>query len=395
MSEAWIEAWLDQQAFERFEVTPAGQTRYRASYLAKIQDQGGVRLERRPLSDADRKRIEDEIEGAYEVGYPPDVISPPVSLAALNSVSPATIVTNDTRDLLLTGTLFEDGFVAFVEGAALPTTFVSATQLTAPYRTSGLTRTVPVKVKDNAGRWTNTITLDVFDWSPMLVPGLQEWWDANDPTTFTFSSGAEVSEWAARFGPTAMPQPTLTFQPTRASLALNRGASVSFGNGDILGSWGTGYTWDPATEVLDVFVVTARTTTGTGGGATCVYFYSDHAALNHHGFQPGVGYRNSSYSDIASPAFAVDNAWHLFEWTARPGGGITLKRSQIDSTFTAYSGAYAPATSHWLWFSDSDGSVYNTDHANVEVLIYVTPTGVSDPERAAIVDWIAKKWAVT
>ena len=74
----------------------------------------------------------------YDESYPPSIYAPPVPPTVpdptIVSLSPSTAVAGSGSTVItVTGTNFLAGSVVEADQAALPTTFVSATSLTAPY----------------------------------------------------------------------------------------------------------------------------------------------------------------------------------------------------------------------------------------------------------------------
>jgi hypothetical protein len=71
--------------------------------------------------------------------------------------------------------------------------------------------------------------------SPLDLPSLVGWWDADDATTFTFSSGTSVSQWNDKSGNNYhLAQGTAGEQPTRSGTVNGRSSVVFDGTDDFL-----------------------------------------------------------------------------------------------------------------------------------------------------------------
>lgn len=315
---------------------------------------------------------------------------------ALVSIAPPWAVATNEKTFTITGTGFGATTTVYVDGIAVPTTVVSATQATVTYRGTA-DGPVDVTAQNGGSVPSNALVLQVDAFDPTTVPGLATWIDPDDPTTYIYSAGLEISQWNARFGTAQLPQTVITKQPQVVPVGLDGSAYVYAGPTETLGTWGppASYDWDTATEVLEVFVVSQRVATNTGGGGNTYYYYDDFAILSHHNFQPGVGYRTASWNEYASAILGVDNAWHLVEWTVQPGvppSIIKLVRSGVDSGFTSYGGSYTPALTHFLWIADQTDAAYNNAASHADILIFATPAGVAAPDRRRILDWLTAKW---
>jgi hypothetical protein len=88
---------------------------------------------------------------------------PPPVTPVLSSLTPSTAVAGSgPLTLQVAGSDFADGDVIHVNGAASPTTFVSATELTTPVDlTAAVAGDVPVSVQSAAGQGSNALTFTV------------------------------------------------------------------------------------------------------------------------------------------------------------------------------------------------------------------------------------------
>lgn len=91
-------------------------------------------------------------------------------------------------------------------------------------------------------------------WTPADLPNLALWLDASDASTFTYSTGVQVSQWNDKSGNNRhFTQPTSGNQPLRGPVTVNSLIGVSFDGTD---DWMTaGDTLDLGTNSLTFYVV--------------------------------------------------------------------------------------------------------------------------------------------
>lgn len=95
-------------------------------------------------------------------------------------------------------------------------------------------------------------------WTPAAL-SLHAWWDADDASTFTFSSGSSVSEWRDKSGNAYhLSQAVADLQPTRSGTIGGNDAVVFDGGNDVLSSTSVTAPTAPVTMLL-----VARCTSGT------------------------------------------------------------------------------------------------------------------------------------
>ena len=93
------------------------------------------------------------------------------------------------------------------------------------------------------------------------VAGSSLWLDADDATTFTYSSGSVVSQWNDKSGNSRnFSQSTVGNQPSRATNIQNGKAAVQFGSGGTKWLSKTAFGW--AASNFTVFLVTKATSSG-------------------------------------------------------------------------------------------------------------------------------------
>jgi hypothetical protein len=147
----------------------------------------------------------------------------------VSAIPPPTVTTlapdssnlSTTTTVVVTGTNYTSASVVHADGVALPTTYTSATSLSAQYTSPATVGEVAFTVHDGP-RVSNAVTFTVEDvFTPDKVPGLVAWWDATDEATFTYSADAEISEWANKLGGWPFTQSVITQQPARYTAGQN------------------------------------------------------------------------------------------------------------------------------------------------------------------------------
>ena len=113
---------------------------------------------------------------------------------------------------------------------------------------------------------------------PSLLSGVVAWWDADDASTFTFSSGTVVQEWRSRVGSYTLTQATTANRPTRSG-SVNGKASVVFdGTNDSLSV--ANFDMTPGGQKLSIWAVFSA----TGGSNQIVAEHSANYNLNTGAF---------------------------------------------------------------------------------------------------------------
>lgn len=217
--------------------------------------------------------------------------------------------------------------------------------------------------------------------APIPTTGLVGWWDADDATTFTYSSGTVVSEWRDKSGGGHhLGQGTVGNQPSRNG-TQNGHPTVTFnGTSHSL----TTPSW-AMTKPVNVFVV-ARDTTGTESTQRTLFMpYQDGRIYSTSGGNGEVAtYQGSTmtagawgashrlvaavFNDTASK-LAVDGA----AYTTGAGGGILFSSGNT----TALGRHNATATEFW------QGDV-------AELLVYGRE--LSTVERQQVETYLHTKW---
>lgn len=242
-------------------------------------------------------------------------------------------------------------------------------------------------------------------WTPADLADLALWLDGDDDSTFTYSSGTLVSQWADKSGNGYhATQGTSANQASRSATVNGRGALWFDGTDD----WMTlGDVLDLGTADLEVFVVAKRT--NTGGGVIGKYKVSpaDGSWLVH--IDTGSSAMKwSSVLDagavaVATQAAAVNLDTHLVSAAFdRTDGQL---RQRID-------GVAAPATVNFT--SDSASNRNTTTSAYIGALrnsadsgfqagyyfggyiceIVVVASSLSTGDRDSLEQYLARKWQV-
>jgi hypothetical protein len=126
-------------------------------------------------------------------------------------------------------------------------------------------------------------------WTPADLASLYAWYDASDAATFTFSSGAIVSQWADKKGTRHLTNPTTAEQPNRSG-TMNGLPVVTFDGGDdrlMVQSWAA-----TVAQPLTVYVVAKYTKTGSHQALINVAFQFEtkRSSNENHEFYAGSTY---------------------------------------------------------------------------------------------------------
>jgi hypothetical protein len=166
-------------------------------------------------------------------------------------------------------------------------------------------------------------------WSPASIGSLYAWYDASDTASFTFSSGAIVSQWADKKGTRHLTNPTTAEQPNRSG-TMNGLPVVTFDGGDdrlMVQSWSS-----IVAQPLTVYVVAKYTKTGAHQALINVAFNFEtkRSSDDTHQF-----YAGSTYTSNA----VTSNAGHVFG--AVYGSAVNQQRidgTQVGTTNTGTNG---------------------------------------------------------
>lgn len=160
--------------------------------------------------------------------------------------------------------------------------------------------------------------------SSIPTSGLLGWWDADDATTFTYSSSTVVSQWRDKSGNNHhLGQSTTSAQPNRNGTQNSRTTVVFDGSDDTLGT-ATG----PISTVVDnmtMFAVCRRT---AGSTTVSVPFYNGNTGADGYGIAVRANSGNVGFLRGAL-------AWHSSS-TADPGIHGVYALTRTSGTWTVH-----------------------------------------------------------
>lgn len=261
--------------------------------------------------------------------------------------------------------------------------------------------------------YKNGWSIDTPPFVPTAVPGLQLWLDAADDSTFTYSSGAIVSQWNDKSGnANHAAQATVADQPSRSG-TINAKSSVVFAN-DLLAAItpASAWTFMHNGTLHTVFLVGIASTVGvsafpaflgttpdfsTGPGMDVLVTKAS-TGIRHGVTAAGVdvGVVNNG-SPVA--AFTLDSA-RLVEIQADPANATAALRSSLGiaaSTYTNNTNTAAPSAAtagNSLMIGGRSPTDVTTRLSGeiAEVLIY--NRALTAPERMQVRNYLQNKWAV-
>ena len=203
---------------------------------------------------------------------------------------------------------------------------------------------------------------------PLSISGLQFWIDSDDASTFTYSSGTEVSQWNDKSGNARhVSQANASLQPSR-STTRNSLSTVAFvdANGDILSTASV-----TITQPMTIFGVIRYTNVNTGA----------HTIISGSGLSI---YTNldlwKMYGGAEINAGSDDANWHYMTWVANGASSSIRKDGVTGVSGNAGTGGFASPIDIG---ADWDGDM-------AEMLIYNTALGTTD--RDAVESYLATKW---
>ena len=228
---------------------------------------------------------------------------------------------------------------------------------------------------------TATATVTCTDTSSAFPSGAVGWFDASDASTFTYSSGAVVSQWRDKSGAGKhMVQATVGAQPIRSGTQNGKATVVFDGVDDVLMSVG------PLTTAVDnitMFVAAVR----TGGGATVdVEFYNGDSGANGYGpvfrsnntncglLRGGSGWDSSSTPDPGRASYMT---------LQRSSGAWSLRVNGVLTSLATSTNPSAPTTSAQLGATVFGGAVF-------EAMMY--DRVLSGAEITTVESYLATKW---
>lgn len=219
--------------------------------------------------------------------------------------------------------------------------------------------------------------------SPDDVSGLELWLDADDATTFTFSSSTLVSQWDDKSGNSRhVSQSTVSKQPSRSSTYGSRTGVNFFGPSAQIMRTASATT---LTQPYTMFAVSAI----LGSTRSAARLFAHYSTI---GVQFVHGEVSANYSAYAGTAFvasgSVPSTGVLQQGTAYINGSSSYTRSNgsAGSTGNAGSNSLDLAT---IGASGNNSNYFTGDIA--ELLVYSGTLSTSD--RDAIEAYLKDKWS--
>ena len=253
---------------------------------------------------------------------------------------------------------------------------------------------------------SGTLSAGVVPFSPLSLPNLKAWYDADDAATIT--GGIIVSQWNDKSGNGFnLSQSTLTKRPSSGTRTLNGKNVIDF---------------DGTNDVLEASTASDWTFMNNSGGSTAffVYMYDSNSTANAWCTTDGVsgadiGYDLYDNSDLAhrvnrgvGGAQAISNDTlqnpstgnHYLYVLSDPNNGTAANRSQIyvdgtlqnkNNTFTNAPSSSTPTTPLDIGGRRAD-DVYSFDGAFAEIIIVSGIMSAGDITKTKA--YISAKWGV-
>jgi hypothetical protein len=227
-------------------------------------------------------------------------------------------------------------------------------------------------------------TAPASSWSPTdLGSQLALWLDADDASSFTFSSGSEVSQWNDKSGNSRhWTQSTVGNQPTRTSSAINGRAAVDFvaANSDYLlnsSQFAGSFT---ASELYIVMDLVAEVDQGIwnigGGGETQWYTFSGDIYEN---------FGSTARKNTGNPSATLTTP-HIYNVRSASG---------VFSTHINGTQHYTTATNSVGWLADTYWLARNASNfymnGYIAEVIWTNAT-LSAGDRTSTFDYLKNKW---
>lgn len=232
---------------------------------------------------------------------------------------------------------------------------------------------------------------------PLLLSGVVAWWDADDASTFTFSSGTVVEEWRSRVGSYALIQANPANRPSRSGAVNGKSTVVFDGSNDSLSvanfdltAGGQAFSlWAVVTAASGTDQAVVEHTTNFNNNAGAFLF-----ARNAAGNSPGLGKRGSTAyatfentTSVTTPAAIIvgthDGTLATNEttlWVNGNANGARFVNSNTNSSnlnSTLFVGARA-GTSLFL-----NGQIAE---------LGITTNAMTDSDRLLLQQYLAAKW---
>jgi hypothetical protein len=233
--------------------------------------------------------------------------------------------------------------------------------------------------------------------TPAPVGTPYQWFDADDATTFTYSSGVVVSQWADKSGNSRnASQATVANQPTRQTNVVNGKAVVRFDATNDQLTY-TEYSLSNRT-IFMVFRNAAQLNSGTNvdlinGGTTFPWqifgFGSQSGGIaNEVATWLGVSSGGSTIQGYYSTAnIAAGN--HQLNWTTNSSYAFAAKLDKSNLSTTAHAGGFSATT-----YPGNSGG-FSGAATGIDLCEYIVyDTVLSGTDITANEDYLATKWGL-
>lgn len=217
---------------------------------------------------------------------------------------------------------------------------------------------------------------------PTDVSGLEAWWDANDASTFTYSTGTKVAQWDDKSGNSRhVVQASASLQPSRSAI-YGPLTAVSF----LSGSDNIMRTASAVTIAQPYTVFAVSSVAFPGGAASRILSHRSTANVqlvqgvlsSGHSIYAGTGFVNSG---------SVPSAGVLHQSTGLFNGASSVSRTNGVAGSTGNAGT----ASLDLVTLGASGNSSNYLFGNIaEVLVY--SGALSSADRDAVESYLSSKW---
>jgi hypothetical protein len=228
------------------------------------------------------------------------------------------------------------------------------------------------------------------------VAGYSLWLDGADDSSFTYSSGALVSQWSDKSGNSRhFTQATTSSQPSRLVNIRQNNYPVVMFNSDLLAN--TGFNWGASNSTLFVVAKEDKTlgtgyqnliTTGTGATGEWGYGIADDASFDELGiFDIGQGFAPFGTSMTNGNADVL-----AFKTSGISSGSVTAYAYKNGTSVAIQPATRGSTTSAAGMVLGSNSALNESFYGYVcEVILY--PSQLSDTDRNLVEAYLKEKWS--
>ena len=237
--------------------------------------------------------------------------------------------------------------------------------------------------------------------NPTLISGCSLWLDAGDRTTFTFSSGSNVSQWNDKSGNGySVIQPTVSNQPTLTSAAQNTLSGIQLQSNLFLYQSGTTVSNFSTGASTSLFVAARNASANTGWNVISTIWFN--AALSgateryhfsfNNGSSPGPTlYLNSALIGRDSNNVVAPNSNAIIGFT----GSSTSVTLHTNGSSNSYAGATIPNVNSSTLLIIGDNRNNSTVSSNSMMFEMVGfNVQLTNQQRQVIEGYLAWKWGL-